>query len=82
MLHGALEDKYCTDGFFVEVMIPQALSGIMKDGKSDFLSPGYPYIIVSKLADDIIRAVIESFIDPHYEVYWLKLYHLTVKLNI
>ena len=47
----------------------------------------YPSIIVSKLTDDIIRAAIESFIkpqdpiDPHDELYWLKLYHLTVSLE-
>jgi hypothetical protein len=57
----------------------------MEREKNDFLSPDYPSIIVSKLTDDTIRAAIESFInpqdplDPHDELYWLKLYHLTDK---
>ena len=56
----------------------------------EFVLPDYPLIIVSKLTDDIIKAAIESFInpqeqdptDPHDELYWLKLYHLTAKLDI
>jgi hypothetical protein len=36
----------------------------MEKEKSAFLSPDYPCIIVSKLTDDIIRAAIESFINP------------------
>ena len=87
-----LEDEYCTDGFcyFVEVTTPQFLSTMMEKEKSTFLSPDYPCIIVSKLTDDTIQAAIESFInpqeqnpiDPHEELYWLKLYHLTAKLDI
>lgn len=87
-----LEDEYCTDGFryFVEVTTPQFLSTMMEKKKMEFVLPDYPLIIVSKLTDDIIRAAIEAFInpqgqnptDPHEELYWLKLYHLTAKLDI
>jgi hypothetical protein len=82
-----LEDDYCTDGFcyFVEVTTPQFLSTIMEKEKSAFLSPDYPCIIVSKLTDDIIRAAIESFINPKDsddELRWLKLYHVIPKLTI
>ena len=79
-----LEDDYCTDGFcyVVEVTTPQALSAIMKEEKSEFLSPGYPYIIVSKLTDDIIRAAIESFINTKDDLYWLKSYHVIPTLEI
>ena len=84
-----LEDDYCTDGFcyFVEVTTPQFLLTIMEKEKSAFLSPDYPCIIVSKLTDDIIRAAIESFINPKDfpdddELRWLKLYHVIPKLNI
>ena len=78
-----LEDEYCTDGFcyFVEVTTPQFLSTLMEKEKSDFLSPDYPSIIVSKLTDDIIRAAIESFINTQDDLYWLKLYHITVALE-
>ena len=60
-----LEDDYCNDRFsyFVEVTTPQFLSTLMEKYESDFLPPGYPYIIVSKLTDEIIRAAIQAFID-------------------
>jgi len=50
--------------------------------KLDFLLPGYPYIIVSKLTDEIIRAAIQAFIDIEDDLYWLKLYHITPTLEI
>ena len=79
-----LEDDYCSDGFsyFVEVATPQYLSALMEKFESDFLLPGYPYIIVSKLTDDIIKASIQSFIDTKDDSYWLKLYHITTTLEI
>ena len=85
-----LEDDYCTDGFcyFVEVTTPQFLSTMMEKKKMEVFSPNYPFIIVSKLTDDIIRAAIESFInpqdpvDPNDELYWLKLYHVIPKLTL
>ncbi|MFT5146789.1 MAG: hypothetical protein ACI9H1_001514 [Polaribacter sp.] len=83
-----LEDDYCSDGFcyFVEITTPQFLSTIMEKGKSTFLEPGYPYIIVSKLTDDIIRAAIESLINPkdypdEDELRWLRFYHVIPKLT-
>ena len=83
-----LEENSDEFGYVVEVTTPQFLSTLMEKKKMEFLSPNYPFIIVSKLIDDTIRAAIESFInpqdpiDPHEELYWLKLYHLTAKLNI
>ncbi len=50
--------------------------------KSDFVPPSYPYIIVSKLTDNIIRAAIQEFIDTKEDSYWLKLYHMTATLEI
>ena len=84
----SLEDDYCIDGFcyFIEVTTPQFLSTMMEKEKSIFLSPEYPFIIVSKLTEDIIQAAIESFINPQdsvYEaLYWLKLYHLIPSLRM
>lgn len=68
-----LEDDYCTDGFgyVVEVTTPRFLSTLMEREKSDFLSPDYPSIIVSKLTDDIIRAAIQAYIDTEDDSYWL-----------
>ena len=79
-----LEDDSGTEQlpYIVEVTTPQFLSTLMEREKSDFLSPGYPYIIVSKLTDDIIKASIQSFINTEDDSYWLKLYHITATLNI
>ena len=79
-----LEDDYCTEDFcyLVEVTTPQFLSTIMEKEKSAFLSPRYPYIIVSKLTDDIIKACIQSLINTENDSYWLKLYHITSLLEI
>ena len=84
----SLEDDYCTDGFcyFLEVTTPQFLSTIMEKENNAFLLPDYPCIIVSKLTDNIIRAAIESFINPKDfpeddELRWLKFYHVIPKLT-
>jgi hypothetical protein len=80
----SLEDNYCTDelSYIIEVTTPQFLSALMKKCESDFLPPGYPYIIVSKLTDSIITAAIQSFVDEKDDSYWLKLYHVPATLNI
>ena len=54
----------------------------MKKFESDFLPPEYPYILVSKLTDDIIRAAIQAYIDKEDYCYWLKLYHIIPQLEI
>ena len=79
-----LEDDYCTDEFsyLVEVTTPQFLSASMGKFKGDFLPPGYPYIIVSKLTDEIIQAAIQAYIDTEDNSYWLKLYHILPTLDI
>ena len=79
-----LEDEFCSEEFayFVEVTTPQCLSRRMEKSESEFLSPSYPYILVSKLTDEIIEAAIQSFIDTDDDSYWLKLYHIPATLNI
>jgi hypothetical protein len=79
-----LEDEHCIDGFsyVLEVTTPQCLLSIMEESESGFLPPGYPYIIVSKLSDAIIRAAVQSFIDSDDDSFWLKLYHTTATLNV
>jgi hypothetical protein len=78
-----LEDEYCENEFFycVEITTPQFLSTLMEGFESDFLPPDYPYIIVSKLTDDIIEASIKSFVNTRDDSYWLKLYHITTTLQ-
>ena len=79
-----LEDDYCTDEFayLVEVTTPQFLSALMAKFKDNFLPPGYPYIIVSKLTDEIIQAAIQAYIDTEDDSYWLKLYHIVATVDI
>ena len=68
--------------YLVEVATLEFLSTLMEKVGSDFVPAGYPYIIVSKLTDEIIRAAIQEFIDANEDSYWLKLYHITATLNI
>lgn len=79
-----LEDERCNDEFSyaVEVTTPEFLSFRMKNSESNFLGPNYPYIIVSKLTDEIIKEALQSFVDTKEDSYWLKLYHITFLLNI
>ena len=79
-----LENNYCTNGFsyLVEVRTPQFLSASMGKFNGDFLPPRYPYIIVSKLTDEIIQAAIQAYIDTEDNSYWLKLYHILPTLDI
>ena len=69
-----LDNDYSTDEFFyfVEIATPQYLYTLMEKFKSDFLPSSYPYIIVSKLMDDIIKASLQSFINTKNDSYWLK----------
>lgn len=70
------------DYYLIEVTTPKFFYTLMEKFKSNFVPPGYPYIIVSKLTDDIIRAAIQEFIDTKEDSYWLKLYHITATLKI
>lgn len=74
-----LENDVC---YLVEVTTPKFFYTLMKRFKSDFVPVGYPYIIVSKLTDEVIRSAIQEFIDAKEDSYWLKLYHITATLNI
>ena len=68
--------------YWVEVTTPKFLSGYMEKLKSDFAPPEYPYIIVSKLTNEIIEAAIQAYIDKEDNLFWLRLYHIIPKLNI
>lgn len=54
----------------------------MEKFKSDFVPAGYPYVIVSKFTDEVIRSAIQEFMDAKEDLYWLKLYHMTATLKI
>ena len=80
-----LDNDYCTkyeSHYVLEVTTPEWLTSFMQRQKSDFVEPGYPYVIVSKLTDDIIKRAVESYINEKSDSYWLKLYHVTVILKI
>lgn len=66
----------------VEVTTPKFFDTLMKKSKSDFVPPSYPYIIVSKLTDEIIRAAIQEFMNARDDSFWLKLYHILPTLDI
>ena len=70
------------EDYLIEVTTPEFFYTLMEKFKKNFVPPGYPYIIVSKLTDDIIRAAIQSYIDKEEDSYWLKLYHITATLKI
>ncbi len=70
------------DYYLIEVTTPKFLYTLMEKFKSNFVPPSYPYIIVSKLTDEIIQAAIQAYIDTEDDSYWLKLYHITPTLNI
>ena len=74
-----LENDVC---YIIEVTTPKFFYTLMGKFKSEFVPPSYPYIIVSKLTDDIIRTAMQEFIDTKEDSYWLKLYHITDTLNI
>jgi hypothetical protein len=77
-----LEDERCNDEFcyVVHVTTPQFLSSRIEKSGSNFLGPNYPYIILSKLTDEIIKEALQSFVDIKEDSYWLKLYHITPRL--
>jgi hypothetical protein len=77
-----LEGEDGTNEYVVEVTTPACLSDIIETSNNDFLSPSFPYIIVSKLTDEIIQDAIEAFIDEDDDLYWLKLYHVAATLDI
>ena len=72
-----LEDN---SNYLVEITTPEFLIVLMEKGT--FLPPQYPYIIVSKLTEEIIQTAIQEFIDAEADSYWLKLYHLAPTLKI
>ena len=72
-----LEDNSC---YLVEITTPQFLEVLMEESK--FLPPCYPYIIVSELTVEIMKAAIEDFIREDEDCFWLKLYHVAATLNI
>ena len=74
-----LENDFC---YLVEVTTPKFFYTLMEKFKSDFVPAGYPYIIVSKLTDKVIRSAIQEFIKAKEDSYWLKLYHMTATLKI
>lgn len=79
-----LEDEFSSEQFpyLVEVTTPEFISASMKRSGSDFLEPSFPYILVSKLTKEIIRAAIQAYVDDKDDSFWLKLYHIAPTLNI
>lgn len=79
-------DVYVTlendENYIVEVTTPKFLSYLMEETQGNFLPPDCPYIYVSKLTPEIIKAAIQEYVDAQEDCYWLKLYHVSATLNI
>lgn len=70
------------DYYYVEVATPKFFYTLMKRFNRNFLPPYFPYIIVEKLTNKIIRDAIQEYIDADEDAYWLKLYHVAATLEI
>ncbi len=70
------DDSY----YFFEVTTARYLEVLMEEGK--FLPPGYPYIIVAELTEEILKATFQEYVDAEEDSYWLKLYHVIATLDI
>jgi len=68
--------------YLVEIATPKALSTYMDEKKKNFCEPEFPLLFVRKLTPEIIRETLEQFASKKEDAFWLKLYHLTVELNI
>ena len=57
-----LNNNYFTEDFFyiLELTTPQFLKTLMED--CEFVKLSYPYLIVLKLTDEIIRKPIEAYV--------------------
>ena len=55
----------------------------MKQENEKFLSPDYPYIIVSELTPSVVREALEAYAVEKEDAFWLKkMYHLATEWNI
>ena len=61
------------DYYLIEVTTPKFFYTLMEKFKSNFVTTEYPYIIVSKLVDEIMKSAIQEFIDAEEDLYRLKL---------
>ena len=55
--------------YLVEVTTPKFFYTLMEKSKNDFVPTGYPYIIVSKLTDEVICTALQKFIDAKEDSY-------------
>jgi hypothetical protein len=67
-----LEDGYT---YTVVITTPKNLLTAMDKGKNNFLSPGFPMIVVRQLTKDVIEQAIEAYAGD--DAYYLKLYAAT-----
>ena len=71
-----LEDDYT---FTVVVTTAENIESLMDKEKMNYFEPGYPFIIVKKLTNEIITEAIEAYASD--DTYWLKLYHFAGKVD-
>lgn len=55
--------------YLVEVTTAKFFYTLIKKYKSDFVPAGFPYTIVSKLTDKIMRSAVQEFINAEENLY-------------
>ena len=51
----------------------------MDKNKVNYFEPGYPFIIVKELTEEVITEAIQAY--ESGDAYWLKLYHFAGKVD-
>lgn len=71
-----LEDDSSTNNeisYIIDLATPQFFARCLRTKK--FMEPCNPYIIVSELTYETIRAAIEEYVNEKEDAFWLKLYY-------
>ena len=66
--------------YIVVVATPKNLLSLINNEKSDFVSPGDPFIIVKQFTKEIIEKTIQAY--AAYDAYWLKFYASDINVKI
>jgi hypothetical protein len=71
------------DGFSyaINVVTPQYMIYLMKEGNQNFLEPGENFIVVKKLTPKIIEESVRLFVEEN-NAYWLKLFYISAYFDI
>lgn len=65
--------------YTIVAITPKNLQYLMDKEKMNYLEPGYPFIIVQKITEEIIIETLKAYAED--DAYWLKLYHFAGKID-